>query len=195
MSKVNDLDSRFLSKSDLDMDAVGFGHKWLYLLPFISSQLNYFVPFLWLSNPSSQIQLPAQIHRAPNYSRWKQIKYLIWYPFQNFDRWERERESVCVCVFSSSPTKIWARRRARMAAEEEKSPNNPQNPPRRSPRARMKESILSPGFRSAAAMAGWDEEALLFASLVVEDTPVRESRHRKRRSPQFKTPPTTNSNR
>ncbi|EHA8586302.1 E3 ubiquitin-protein ligase ORTHRUS 5 [Cocos nucifera] len=44
-------------------------------------------------------------------------------------------------------------------------------------------------------MAGWDEEALLFASLVVEDTPVREFRHRKRRSPQLKTPPTTNSNR
>lgn len=57
------------------------------------------------------------------------------------------------------------------------------------------ETILSPGFRSVAAMAGWDDEALLLASfeegssslgdlnlesLIVEDSPVRESRQRKR---------------
>lgn len=51
--------------------------------------------------------------------------------------------------------------------------------------------ILSPRFRSAAAIAGWDEEALLVASLVVEDTPVR-------RSKQLKSPsdaPSTNSRR
>lgn len=57
------------------------------------------------------------------------------------------------------------------------------------------ENILSPGFRSVAAMAGWDDEALLLASfeegsssladlnlesLVVEDSPVRELRQRKR---------------
>ncbi|CAN6338118.1 unnamed protein product [Urochloa humidicola] len=41
--------------------------------------------------------------------------------------------------------------------------------------------LLSPRFRSAAAMAGWDEESVILAALVVEDTPVRESR-RKRRS-------------
>ncbi|KAJ1685791.1 hypothetical protein LUZ63_017181 [Rhynchospora breviuscula] len=58
-----------------------------------------------------------------------------------------------------------------------------------------KESVLSPGFRSAAAMAGWDEEALLLASLVVEDTPVRESRHKKRVNPNFKTPPSSNTSR
>ncbi|KAJ3701700.1 hypothetical protein LUZ61_005405 [Rhynchospora tenuis] len=58
-----------------------------------------------------------------------------------------------------------------------------------------KESILSPGFRSAAAMAGWDEEALLLASLVVEDTPVRESRHKKRVNPNFKTPPSSSTSR
>ncbi|KAJ1278487.1 hypothetical protein BS78_04G083400 [Paspalum vaginatum] len=41
--------------------------------------------------------------------------------------------------------------------------------------------LLSPRFRSAAALAGWDEESLL-ASLVVEDTPVRESRRKRRPS-------------
>ncbi|XP_076942617.1 uncharacterized protein LOC143612542 [Bidens hawaiensis] len=49
--------------------------------------------------------------------------------------------------------------------------------------------LLSPGFRSTAAMAGWDEEALLMASLVVEDTPVRDSKQRRRSDPMFKTPP------
>jgi hypothetical protein len=41
--------------------------------------------------------------------------------------------------------------------------------------------VLSPRFRSAAELTGWDEESILLAALVVEDTPVRESR-RKRRS-------------
>ncbi|XP_042383917.1 LON peptidase N-terminal domain and RING finger protein 3-like [Zingiber officinale] len=52
--------------------------------------------------------------------------------------------------------------------------------------------ILSPGFRSAAAMAGWDEEALLFATLVVEDTPVRESRQHKHKK-RLKSPASTTS--
>ncbi|XP_072950496.1 uncharacterized protein [Typha angustifolia] len=85
-----------------------------------------------------------------------------------------------------------------MEDKEIKSPTNPRNPPRRAsqaPTSMAKESILSPGFRSAAEMAGWDEEALLVASLVVEDTPVRDSRHKKRSNLQFKSPPTTNSNR
>ncbi|KAJ9562519.1 hypothetical protein OSB04_007679 [Centaurea solstitialis] len=52
-------------------------------------------------------------------------------------------------------------------------------------------ALLSPGFRSVAAMAGWDEEALLMASLVVQDTPDRDAAKQKRRSdPLFKTPPT-----
>ncbi|KAK1432709.1 hypothetical protein QVD17_09607 [Tagetes erecta] len=50
--------------------------------------------------------------------------------------------------------------------------------------------LFSPGFRSAAAMAGWDEETLLMASLVVEDTPDRDSKQRRRSDPLFKTPPT-----
>ncbi|KAJ0711414.1 putative transcription factor C2H2 family [Helianthus annuus] len=50
--------------------------------------------------------------------------------------------------------------------------------------------VFSPGFRSAAAMAGWDEEALLMASLIVEDTPVRDSKQKRRTDPMFKTPPT-----
>ncbi|OAY86013.1 E3 ubiquitin-protein ligase [Ananas comosus] len=61
--------------------------------------------------------------------------------------------------------------------------------------AMIKQSVLSPGFRSVAAMAGWDEEALLLASLVVEDTPVRESRHKRRSNPHLKSPPSTSSNR
>ncbi|KAK9067352.1 hypothetical protein SSX86_014678 [Deinandra increscens subsp. villosa] len=50
--------------------------------------------------------------------------------------------------------------------------------------------LLSPGFRSAAAMAGWDEETLLMASLVVEDTPDRDFKQKRRTDPMFKTPPT-----
>ncbi|WOL12786.1 E3 ubiquitin-protein ligase [Canna indica] len=50
--------------------------------------------------------------------------------------------------------------------------------------------VLSPGFRSAAAMAGWDEESLL---LVVEDTPVRESRQHKQK--RLKSPASTTSTR
>ncbi|KAG7022688.1 hypothetical protein SDJN02_16422, partial [Cucurbita argyrosperma subsp. argyrosperma] len=47
---------------------------------------------------------------------------------------------------------------------------------------------FSPRFKSAAAMAGWDEEALLIASLVVEDTPDREFRQKKRLVLQCKSP-------
>uniref|UniRef100_A0ACD5VNS9 Uncharacterized protein n=1 Tax=Avena sativa TaxID=4498 RepID=A0ACD5VNS9_AVESA len=42
--------------------------------------------------------------------------------------------------------------------------------------------LLSPRFRSVAELAGWDEESILLASLVVEDTPVRESRRKRRPS-------------
>lgn len=41
-------------------------------------------------------------------------------------------------------------------------------------------SMFSPRFKSVAAMAGWDEEALMLASLVVEDTPERNLRDKKR---------------
>jgi hypothetical protein len=40
--------------------------------------------------------------------------------------------------------------------------------------------VLRPTFRSAAELAGWDEESILLAALVVEDTPVRESRLKRR---------------
>ncbi|PIA51397.1 hypothetical protein AQUCO_01100314v1 [Aquilegia coerulea] len=53
-----------------------------------------------------------------------------------------------------------------------------------------KETLFTPRFRSVAAMAGWDEEALLLAALVVEDTPDRESKQKKRIKPHSKTPPT-----
>ncbi|XP_057772888.1 uncharacterized protein LOC130992321 [Salvia miltiorrhiza] len=53
------------------------------------------------------------------------------------------------------------------------------------------ESLFSPGFRSVAAMAGWDEEALLIASLIVEDTPDRQFKQKKRSDlHSLKTPPT-----
>ncbi|XP_058763474.1 uncharacterized protein LOC131636901 [Vicia villosa] len=41
-------------------------------------------------------------------------------------------------------------------------------------------SFISPRFKSAAAMAGWDEEALMLAALIVEDTPDRDSKQKKR---------------
>jgi hypothetical protein len=46
-----------------------------------------------------------------------------------------------------------------------------------------------------AAMAGWDEESILFASLIVEDTPERQFKHKKRSDLHFKTPPSTNTRR
>ncbi|CAJ1784888.1 unnamed protein product [Sphenostylis stenocarpa] len=54
-------------------------------------------------------------------------------------------------------------------------------------------TLLSPGFKSAAAMAGWDEEALLLASLIVEDTPDRDSKHKKRSLLNSKSPATNSS--
>ncbi|KAE8694391.1 hypothetical protein F3Y22_tig00110783pilonHSYRG00145 [Hibiscus syriacus] len=56
--------------------------------------------------------------------------------------------------------------------------------------------LFSPRFKSAAAMAGWDEEALIIASLVVEDTPDRQQSNRKKRSDLiFNTPPCSTSRR
>ena len=57
------------------------------------------------------------------------------------------------------------------------------------------DTLFSPRFKSVAAMAGWDEEALIIASLVVEDTPDRQSKHKKRSDLIFKTPPSTTSRR
>ncbi|KAJ7013907.1 hypothetical protein NC653_003513 [Populus alba x Populus x berolinensis] len=74
-----------------------------------------------------------------------------------------------------------------------------------SPRVRMQsnpvdnsqnmENLFSPRFKSVAAMAGWDEESILFASLIVEDTPERQFKHKKRSDLHFKTPPSTNTRR
>ncbi|GLT43406.1 hypothetical protein SLA2020_173560 [Shorea laevis] len=57
------------------------------------------------------------------------------------------------------------------------------------------ESLFSPRFKSIAAMAGWDEEALMVASLVVEDTPDRTCKQKKRSNLVFMSPPSTNSRR
>ncbi|KAG8050977.1 hypothetical protein GUJ93_ZPchr0009g2190 [Zizania palustris] len=67
-----------------------------------------------------------------------------------------------------------------MAARQ--APESPKSVPRRAPVAKDASGLLSPRFRSAAALAGWDEESLLLAALVVEDTPVRESRRKRRPS-------------
>ncbi|XP_043707621.1 tripartite motif-containing protein 65-like isoform X2 [Telopea speciosissima] len=81
-----------------------------------------------------------------------------------------------------------------MAGEEKNSPQIRNGPTKRSATVENggdANNVFSPGFRSVAAMAGWDEEAILLASLVVEDTPVRESKEKKRVHMQFKTPPTS----
>ncbi|KAL8475316.1 hypothetical protein ACS0TY_028117 [Phlomoides rotata] len=57
------------------------------------------------------------------------------------------------------------------------------------------ESLFSPGFRSVAAMAGWDEEALLVASLVVEDTPDRQFKLKRRSVFRSSKTPPSNSRR
>ncbi|KAL0351089.1 UNVERIFIED_CONTAM: hypothetical protein Sradi_4258100 [Sesamum radiatum] len=76
-----------------------------------------------------------------------------------------------------------------------KSPENPENPTQKQAETTengpKNENLFSPRFRSVAAMAGWDEEALLLASLIVEDTPDRHFKHKKRSDLQsFRTPPT-----
>ncbi|KAM1130070.1 hypothetical protein ACFX19_045468 [Malus domestica] len=55
--------------------------------------------------------------------------------------------------------------------------------------------IFSPRFKSVAAMAGWDEESLLIASLVVDDTPERDFKHKKRSVLDSHTPITNSSRR
>ncbi|XP_057982301.1 glycosyltransferase family 92 protein RCOM_0530710 [Malania oleifera] len=81
-----------------------------------------------------------------------------------------------------------------MAREEQKqSQQNQNHTPKQPPRSQnggSSDTMFSPRFRSVAAMAGWDEEAILIASLVVEDTPDREDKQKKRSDLLFKTPPT-----
>ncbi|XP_019458025.1 PREDICTED: LON peptidase N-terminal domain and RING finger protein 3-like [Lupinus angustifolius] len=68
-----------------------------------------------------------------------------------------------------------------MVNEEQKrcSPKTQKNPLTES-NVQNSNTLFSPRFKNAAALAGWDEEALLLASLVVEDTPDRDSRTKKR---------------
>ncbi|PQP97116.1 glycosyltransferase family 92 protein [Prunus yedoensis var. nudiflora] len=93
-----------------------------------------------------------------------------------------------------------------MARQEEEPKQSP-----RDPKVRVRESadpvkvvsngtsgdssMFSPRFKSVAAMAGWDEESLLIASLVVDDTPERQVKYKKRSDLHFKTPPTNSSRR
>ncbi|XP_019161304.1 PREDICTED: E3 ubiquitin-protein ligase RNF169-like [Ipomoea nil] len=77
-------------------------------------------------------------------------------------------------------------------AKEEECPH-PQKP--KSEDGEKSSTLFSPGFRSVAAMAGWDEEALLMASLVVEDTPDRNPEQKKRTGLLNSTTPSTKSRR
>ncbi|XP_027357525.1 E3 ubiquitin-protein ligase RING2-like [Abrus precatorius] len=78
-------------------------------------------------------------------------------------------------------------------SEEQKwSPRKPKDPLTES-NGQNTATVFSPRFKSAAAMAGWDEEALILASLIVEDTPDRDSKHKKRYILNSKTPPTNST--
>uniref|UniRef100_A0A7N1A5E2 RING-type E3 ubiquitin transferase n=1 Tax=Kalanchoe fedtschenkoi TaxID=63787 RepID=A0A7N1A5E2_KALFE len=72
-------------------------------------------------------------------------------------------------------------RRMSRSTHQADPPNDPNGP--------IDDSLFSPGFKSVAAMAGWDEEAILIASLVVDDTPERELKQKKRPELRLKTPP------
>ncbi|XP_073019065.1 uncharacterized protein [Primulina eburnea] len=76
-----------------------------------------------------------------------------------------------------------------------KSADNPENTSKKQPEISEdcpgNQNLFSPRFRSVAAMAGWDEEALLIASHIVEDTPDRLCKQRRRSDIQhLKTSPT-----
>ncbi|KZV17163.1 hypothetical protein F511_29470 [Dorcoceras hygrometricum] len=73
--------------------------------------------------------------------------------------------------------------------------DNPENPSKKQPVISEddpgNQNLFSPRFRSVAAMAGWDEEALLIATHIVEDTPDRLRKQRRRSDLRhLKTPPT-----
>ncbi|KAF6165365.1 hypothetical protein GIB67_018809 [Kingdonia uniflora] len=54
--------------------------------------------------------------------------------------------------------------------------------------AGSRDAIISPRFRTVAELAGWDEEAILLASIIVEDTPDRGIKQKRR--VRLKTSPT-----
>ncbi|GMJ04317.1 hypothetical protein like AT3G27330 [Hibiscus trionum] len=82
-----------------------------------------------------------------------------------------------------------AREEPKISPEDSQQPNSAEN-------SQSVDDLFSPRFKSAAAMAGWDEEALIVASLVVEDTPDRQrSKHKKRSDLVFNTPPFSTSRR
>ncbi|KAI3452522.1 hypothetical protein Pfo_009186 [Paulownia fortunei] len=98
-------------------------------------------------------------------------------------------------IFTDPKTDLFPFKKMLTAEDPNKSPENPENPSKKQPEiienGQKNENLFSPRFRSVAAMAGWDEEALLIASLIVEDTPDRQFKHKKRSDLQsFKTPPT-----
>ncbi|KAG8482939.1 hypothetical protein CXB51_021886 [Gossypium anomalum] len=81
------------------------------------------------------------------------------------------------------------REEAKQAPEDSQQPNKAET-------SQNVDNLFSPRFKSVAAMAGWDEEALIIASLVVEDTPDRQQSKQKKRSASiFNTPPCTSSRR
>ncbi|KAF8026126.1 hypothetical protein BT93_F2818 [Corymbia citriodora subsp. variegata] len=80
----------------------------------------------------------------------------------------------------------------RVMEEAKQSPKDPKDlraHPNPAQNGSKEETLFSPRLKSAAAMAGWDEETLVIASLIVDDTPVREFKQKKRSDLNFKTPP------
>ncbi|KAK1562746.1 hypothetical protein Q3G72_016430 [Acer saccharum] len=61
-----------------------------------------------------------------------------------------------------------------------------QDQKQQNPVAENGDCLFRPRYKSVAAIAGWDEGAILVAALVVEDTPDRLCKHKKRTGLQFK---------
>lgn len=81
-----------------------------------------------------------------------------------------------------------------LSEDQKRSPMNQKKTLIESNSQNVSNTLISPRFKSAAAMAGWDEEALLLATLIVEDTPDRDIKNKKRSVLNSKSP-STNSTR
>ncbi|KAE8706274.1 putative ubiquitin-protein ligase [Hibiscus syriacus] len=78
---------------------------------------------------------------------------------------------------------------ARKSLEDSQQPSSAEN-------SQNVDDLFSPRFKSVAATAGWDEEALVTATLIAEDTPDRQrSKHKPRSDSIFNTTPCSISRR
>ncbi|XP_010425482.1 PREDICTED: glycosyltransferase family 92 protein RCOM_0530710-like [Camelina sativa] len=101
--------------------------------------------------------------------------------------WEKTEDDEIQRMVNEAPTRVTTNRSGDGSKEA---------PIAREKNGENAEIYISPRFKSAAAMAGWDEEDLI-ASFVVEDTPERSSSKRRRRSNLLfiSTPPSGSSRR